>query len=83
MSDPLTLLGPSTESVNLELEHFARLSNSLSACRVIFGAKSVMRSARTCDLRAVHGWKVISYLLSFTVHFVSRLDSLGLCRYAL
>ena len=54
---PLTLLDPLTVSVHLELECSARLRSSLSACGVTFRAKSAMKSANTCDLRAVRGWK--------------------------
>ena len=79
MSAPLMLLEPSTEIIHLELECSVRLSSSLSACRVTFGVKSAMKLANTCDLRAVRGWKVISYSLSSTVHLVSQPESSGLC----
>ena len=78
MPAPLTLLDPSTVSVHLELERSVRLRSSLLACGVTFGAKSMMKSANTCDLRAVHGWKVMSYSLSSTVHLVSLPESSGL-----
>ena len=41
MPDPFTLFKPSTESVHLDVEHSIRLSNSLSACTSVLGAKSV------------------------------------------
>ena len=66
----LTLLDPSTVSVHLEFEHSVRLRSSLSACGVTLGAKSVMKSANTCDLRAVRSRKEMSYSLSSTVHLV-------------
>ena len=78
MPAPLTLLDPSTVSVHLELECYVKLRSSLSACEVTFGAKSVMKSASTCDLRAMCGWKVMSYSLSSTVHLVSLPESSGL-----
>ena len=65
MPTPLTLLDPLTVSVHLELERSVKLRSSLSACGVTFGAKSAIKSAKTCDLRAVRGWKVMSYSLSF------------------
>ena len=71
MPDPLTLLEPSTESVYLELECSIKLSSFLLAYGVTFGAKSEMKSANTCDLRVVRGWKVMSYSLSSTVHLVN------------
>ena len=43
----LMLLEPSNDSVYLELECFVKLSCSLSACGVTFGAKSVMKSTKT------------------------------------
>ena len=79
MPAPLTLLDPSTVSVHLELESSVKSRSSLSAYGVTFGAKSAMKSANTCDLRAVRGWKVISYSLSSTVHLVSLSESSGLC----
>ena len=78
MLDPLTLLKPLTESIHLELECSVKLSSSLSTYGVMFGVKSVMKSANTYDLRAVHGWKVMSYSLSLTVHLVSLPKSSGL-----
>ena len=45
MLDPLTLLEPLTERVYLELDCSVRLSSSLSACGVTFGAKSAMKLA--------------------------------------
>ena len=55
MPDLLMLLEPSTERVYLELEYSVKLRSSLSTCGVMFGAKSAMKSASTCDLRAVRG----------------------------
>ena len=78
MPAPLMLLDPSNVSVHLELEHSVRLRSSLSAYGVKFGAKSAMKLANSCDLRVVHGWKVMSYSLSSTVHLVSLLESSGL-----
>ena len=75
----LTLLDPSTESIHLELERSAKLKSSLSACEVMFGAKYAMKLANTCNLRAVHGWKVMLYSLSSTVYLVSLPESSGLC----
>ena len=79
MPVPLMLLDLSTVSAHLELECFVKLRSSLLAYRVMFGAKSVMKSANTYDLRAVCGWKVMSYLLSSMVHLVSLPESSGLC----
>ena len=79
MPAPLTLLDPSTESVHLELEHSTKLRSSLSAYGMTFGVKSAIKSANTCDLRAVRGWKVMSYSLSLTVHLLSLPESSGLC----
>ena len=78
MPTQLTLLDMSTVSVHLELERSVRLRSSLSAYGVTFGVKSVMKSANTCDLRAVRGWKVMSYLLSSIVHLVSLPEGSGL-----
>ena len=75
---PLTLLDPSTVSVHLELERSVRLRSSFLAYWVTLGVKSATKSANTCDLRAVHGWKVMSYSLSSTVHLVSLSESSGL-----
>ena len=55
MPAPLTLLNPSTVTVHLELEHSVKLRSSLPASGVTFGAKFAMKSANTCDLRAVRG----------------------------
>ena len=79
MQAPLTLLNPLTESIHLELERSVKLRSSLSTFRVTFGAKSMMKLTNTCNLRAVRGWKVMSYLLSLTVHLVSLPDSSSLC----
>ena len=79
MPAPLTLLDSLTESIHLELEHSIKLSSSLSEYEVMFGVKFAMNSANTCDLRAVCGWKVLSYSLSSTVHLVSLPESYGLC----
>ncbi|KAL5583224.1 hypothetical protein UlMin_015666 [Ulmus minor] len=46
-------------------ERSVRLRRSLSSCGVTFGAKSAIKSANTCDLRAVRGWKVMSFMLYF------------------
>ena len=79
MPDPLTLLDLPTERIHLESDHSVRLSSSLSACGVMSEAESAMKSAKTCELKAVFDWKVISYSLSSMVHLVSRLESSGLC----
>ena len=42
------------------------------------GSEVCEKSANTCDLRAVRGWKVMSYSLSSTVHLVSLPESSGL-----
>lgn len=51
----LMLLNPLTVSIHLELERPVKLMSPLSACGVKFGVKSAMKSANTCELRAVRG----------------------------
>ena len=52
--------------------------SSCLACTFSQGVKSEIKSASTCDFIADLGWKLMSYLLSSTAHFVSRPESSGL-----